>query len=159
MKTVKSNNDVKANRNLLNKINTNISTLKCYNFDLEGDDIESSSFLIEMEEKIHHLEYTKWEEEKIKIKAEGEEVRIEGFVRLCTSLINIEEKAQYVRKQGRPNDINKPVVRNINSYYASMKPQSHEQKRTNYGNQQNKGNDSKVKPRNQYQPSRKIVQS
>ena len=51
METVKSLNDVKANRALLNKINTNISTLKCYNFDLEGDDIENSSFLIEMEEK------------------------------------------------------------------------------------------------------------
>ena len=53
METVKSINDVKANRNLLSKINTNISTLKCYNFDLEGEDIENSSFLIEMEEKFH----------------------------------------------------------------------------------------------------------
>ena len=51
MEIVKSINDVKANRILLSKINTNISTLKCYNFDLEGDDIENSSFLIEMEEK------------------------------------------------------------------------------------------------------------
>ena len=42
METVKSINDVKANRNLLSKINTNISTLKFYNFDLEGDDIENS---------------------------------------------------------------------------------------------------------------------
>ena len=39
MEAVKSINDVNANRNLLCKINTNISTLKCYNFDLEGDDI------------------------------------------------------------------------------------------------------------------------
>ena len=61
METVKSLNDVKANRALLNKINTNISTLKCYNFDLEGDDVENSSFLIEMEEKIPHIAYTKWE--------------------------------------------------------------------------------------------------
>ena len=43
--TAKSINDVKANRPLLSKINTNISTLKRYNFDLEGDDIENSSFL------------------------------------------------------------------------------------------------------------------
>ena len=99
MEAVKSINDVKANRNLLSKINTNISTLKCYNFDLEGDDIENSSFLIEMEEKIPHIAYTKWEEEKIKIKAEGEEISIEGFIRFYTNLINIEEKAQYVRKQ------------------------------------------------------------
>ena len=52
MESVKSLNDVKANRSLLNKINTNISTLKCYNFDLEGDDVENSSFYIEMKVKI-----------------------------------------------------------------------------------------------------------
>ena len=34
------------------------------NFDLEGDDIEKYSFLIEMEEKIPHIACTKWEEEK-----------------------------------------------------------------------------------------------
>merc|ERR1712148_59454 len=52
IETVKSINDVKSNRALISKINTNISTLRCYNFDLEGDDIENSSFLIEMEKKI-----------------------------------------------------------------------------------------------------------
>ena len=41
------------------KINTNISTVKCYYFDLEGDDIENSSFLIEIEEKISHIAYNK----------------------------------------------------------------------------------------------------
>ena len=159
METVKSINDVKANRNLLSKINTNISTLKCYNFDLEGDDIENSSFLIEMEEKIPHIAYTKWEEEKIKIKAEGEEISIEGFIRFYTNLINIEEKAQYVRKQSRPNDTNKPAARNMNSYYASIKPTPHEQKRSNQGNQPNKGNGFKGKPRNDYQGNQNVARS
>merc|ERR1712237_288975 len=108
METVRIFNDVKANRNLLSKINTNISTLKCYNFDLEGDDIENSSFLIEMEEKIPHLAYTKWEEEKVKIKADGEEISIEGFIKFYTNLINIEEKAQYILKQSKPAEGNKP---------------------------------------------------
>ena len=90
-----------------------------------------------MEEKIPHTAYTKWEEEKIKIKAEGEEISIDGFIKFYTNLINIEEKAQYIRKQGKPNEINKPVVRNMSSYYTTMKPPSHEQKRTNYGNRQN----------------------
>ena len=159
MEAVKSINDVKANRNLLSKINTNISTLKCYNFDLEGDDIENSSFLIEMEEKIPHIAYTKWEEEKIKIKAEGEEISIEGFIRFYTNLINIEEKAQYVRKQSRPNDTSKPIVRNINSYYTSINQPIHEQKRSNYGNQPNKGNGSKGKPRNDYQRNQNVARS
>ena len=133
METVRSINDVKANRNLLSKINTNISTLKCYNFDLEGDDIENSSFLIEMEEKIPHLAYTKWEEEKVKIKAEGEEISIEGFIKFYTNLINIEEKAQYIRKQSKPAEGNKPGFRTMNSYYASMRSPSNDQKRNNPG--------------------------
>ena len=150
METVKSINDIRANRNLLSKINTNISTLKCYNFDLEGDDIENSSFLIEIEEKIPHIAYTKWEEEKIKMKAEEEEISIEGFIRFYTNLINIEEKAQYVRKQSRPNDTNKPPVRNMNSYYTSIKQSPHEQRKNNYGNQPSKGNGFKGKARNDY---------
>ena len=93
METVKTITDVKANRHLLSKIDTNISTLRCYNLDLEGDDIENSSFLIEMEEKIPHIAYTKWEEKKMKIKAEGEEISMEGFIKFYTNLINIEEKA------------------------------------------------------------------
>ena len=104
METVKNINDVKANRALLSKINTNISTLRCYNFDLEGDDVENSTFLIEMEEKVPHIIYTKWEEEKVKIKAEGDEITIEGFINFYTNLVNIEEKAQYVQKQARPDD-------------------------------------------------------
>merc|ERR1712240_272756 len=151
MEAVRSINDVKAIRKLLSKININISTLKCYNFDLEGDDIENSSFLIEMEEKIPHIAYTNWEEEKIKIKIEGEKISIEGFIRFYTNLINIEEKAQYVRKQSRPNDTIKPIVRNINSYYTSINQPIHEQRRSNYGNRPNKGNGSKGKPRNDFQ--------
>lgn len=96
MKTVRSINDVKADRNLLSKIITDISTFKCYIFDLEGDDIENSSFLIEMEEKIPHIAYTKWEEEKVRIKAEGEEISIEGFIKFYANLINIEERAQCI---------------------------------------------------------------
>ena len=133
METVRSINDVKSNRNLLSKINTNISTLRCYNFDLEGEDIENSSFLIEMEEKIPHIAYTKWEEEKVKLKADGEEISIEGFIKFYTNLINIEEKAQYIRKQSKPAEGNKPGFRTMNSYYASMRSPSNDQKKNNPG--------------------------
>ena len=75
-----------------------------------------------MEEKIPHLAYTKWEEEKVKIKAEGEEISIEGFIKFYTNLINIEEKAQYIRKQSKPAEGSKPGFRTMNSYYASMRP-------------------------------------
>ena len=50
-------NDVKARRRLLNSIKTNISTLKCYNFNLDSGDAENSTFLIEIEEKTPHIVY------------------------------------------------------------------------------------------------------
>ena len=64
MKAVKSINDVKANRSLARKINTDISTLKCYNFDLKGDEIENSSFLIEMEDRHHTLHLQNWKNKR-----------------------------------------------------------------------------------------------
>ena len=77
-----------------------------------------------MEEKIPHIAYTKWEEQKMKIKAEGEKISMERFIKFYTNLINIEEKAQYIRKQTRANESsqNKQPSRNFNSYYANIKP-------------------------------------
>ena len=124
IETVKNINDVKANRTLLSKINTNISTLRCYNFDLEGDDVENSTFLIEMEEKVPHIVYTKWEEEKTKIKAEGDEITIEGFINFYTNLVNIEEKAQYVRKQSRPEDKVPRGTNRLNLHHANITSQN-----------------------------------
>ena len=101
-------NDVKANRKLLNAIKTNISTLKCYNFNLDSGDAENSTFLIEMEEKIPHIVYTKWEEEKIKMIQDEDDITIDSFIEFYTNLVNIEEKAQYVRKQAKPDDKSHP---------------------------------------------------
>ena len=128
METVKSIYDIKANRGLLSKINTNISTLKCYNFDLEGEDVENSSFLIEMEEKIPHLIYTKWEEEKVRLKNNNEDITIDNFIQFYTNIINIEEKAQYLRRQNRSDDRGQPQVpprtprRTLNLYQTNVRP-------------------------------------
>ena len=106
-----------------------------------------------MEEKIPHIAYTKWEEEKIKLKAEGEEISIEGFIKFYTNLINIEEKAQYVRKQARPNEssYNKPAARNINLYHATIKPTQSHQKRNNFKEQQPKRDNFQGKTRGNFQ--------
>ena len=120
--------------------------LKCDNFDLDGDDTENSSFLIEMEVKI-------------KIKADGEEISIEGFIRFHNNLINIAEKAQYIRKQSRPIDTSKPTVRTINSNDASIKQTTYKQKRSNYGNQPNNGNGFKGKSSNDYQGNQNVARS
>ena len=70
---------------------------------------------------------------------------------IYTNLVNIEEQAQYVRKQSKQNDNYKQAVRNIIYYYDSIKQPAHEQKRSDYGNQPAKGNNSKGKARNIYQ--------
>ena len=57
-----------------------------------------------------------------RIKAEGDEISIEGFIKFYTNLIIIEEKAQDIRKQAKPNDTIEQGVTNMNSYYASLKP-------------------------------------
>ena len=57
-----------------------------------------------MEEKIPHIVYTKWEEEKIKLTQEEDDITIDGFIEFYTNLVNIEEKAQCVRKQAKPDD-------------------------------------------------------
>ena len=80
------------------------------------------------------IAYTKWEEEKIRLKAEEEEISIEGFIQFYTNYINIEEKAQYIRKEARPNEnsYSKPTSRNLNLYHATIKPTQSNQKRTSY---------------------------
>ena len=103
MEVAKSHFDIKANRKLLNAINTNISTLKCYNVDLSGPDgqDENSTFLIEMEEKIPHNTYIKWEEHKEKLKESGENITIDVFWDFYNKQINMEENARHLRRPNR----------------------------------------------------------
>jgi len=145
MEVVKSINDIKANRALLSKINTNISTLKCYNFELEGDDVENSSFLIEIEEKVPHIVYTKWEEEKVRLKSEEEDITINGFIQFYTNLVNIEEKAQYVRKQTKPDDKSyqpRNPGKHLNLHHASIKPIGQNNRGKDHGGQNQRNNNS-----------------
>ena len=103
MEVARSHFDIRANRKLLNAINTNISTLKCYNVDLSGPDgqDENSTFLIEMEEKTPHNTYIKWEEHKEKLKESGENITIDAFLEFYNKQINMEENAQYLRRPNR----------------------------------------------------------
>ena len=104
MEQVKNHYDIRANRKLLNTINTNISTLKCYNVGLTGPgcDAENNIFLVEMEGKIPHDTSIKWEEEKEKLRDLGEDITIGSFIEFYSKQINMEENAQYLRKSVLP---------------------------------------------------------
>ena len=67
--------------------------MKGYNVDLAGPDgeDENSTFLIEMEEKIPHDTYIKWEEHKEKLRESGEYITIYGFLEFYNKQINMEE--------------------------------------------------------------------
>ena len=83
---------------------------------MERDDIENSSFLIEMEEKIPHIAYTKWEEEKIKMTEEGYDITIDSFIEFYTNLVNIEEKRS--TSENRPNLMTNPILIKTNHRYT-----------------------------------------
>ena len=59
---VKNERDIVRNRKFFNMIKTNISTLVCYNLNLNLDETGNSSFLIGIEEKVPHATFIKWEE-------------------------------------------------------------------------------------------------
>ena len=47
-----------------------------------------------MEEKIPHMVYRKWEEEKMKMIQEGYDITINSFIEFYINIVKIEEKAQ-----------------------------------------------------------------
>jgi hypothetical protein len=61
LEPIRNEYSTKANKTLLSAIKTNISTLNCYNFDIEGNQVENSTFLITIEEKIPYQTYIKWQ--------------------------------------------------------------------------------------------------
>lgn len=101
----------------------------------------------------YHTSLSKWEEEKTKTNAEGEEISIEGFTKFYTNLINIEEKAQYIRKQARPSESThtKPVPRNVNLYHATIKPGQNNQNQTRYGDRERNSHSSQQSRKENFQ--------
>ena len=115
-------------------IKTNISTLNCYNFDLNLDSTQNSSFLIEIEEKLSHETFIKWEEYKTKLKAKDERITTEKLLSFYEERIVREETAQYLRQKSTHEDTktktytlntmvkqsNKPIKRDTNQSAARV---------------------------------------
>ena len=101
LEAVTSQHNVTANKRLISNIRTNISTLKCYNFDMEENEIENSGLMIDIETKIPYELYIDWEEEKTKLKREGRCITLEKFMDFYTEKVTREENAQYLRQNTR----------------------------------------------------------
>ena len=58
--------NLKANKSFLYKITTILSTLRCYNFEIDNDQSENSTIMIPIEEKLPQETFLKWEDWKWK---------------------------------------------------------------------------------------------
>ena len=97
---LRSDYNLRANKKFLYQITTNVSTLRCYNFDIDGNETENSTFIISIEEKLPQETFLKWEDEKAEMRKRKEPITIDSFVTFFTEKIRKEENAYYVR-QGR----------------------------------------------------------
>ena len=101
---LRNERDIKAHKKFINLLNTNISTLKCYNFDIDGNEQENSSFIINIEEKLGHDTFLKWEEEKMEIKNRQEKITVDSLIKFLSERIRREEHVNYVRQTRQDED-------------------------------------------------------
>ena len=96
--------DIRTHKRFINLLNTNISTLKCYNFDIDGSEQENSSFIINIEEKLGHDAFLKWEEEKVEIRNRKEKITVDKLIEFLSERIRREEHVNYVRQTRQEED-------------------------------------------------------
>lgn len=75
---------------------------------MEGGNAKILTFLIHFEETIQHIVYAKWEEEKMKMIQEGNDIANDFFIEFYTGRGNLEEKVQYVRKWAKTENKSHP---------------------------------------------------
>ena len=115
LQPLRSETDIKASKNFLYKLTTNLSTLKVYNFDIESS---VETFMLTIEEKLDRESSLKWEDEKAELKKEGEMITIEKFIDFFTEKIRKEENVSLVRSFASRGDF-KPKAK---IFQNKMKP-------------------------------------
>ena len=94
-----SDHNTRANKTFLYKITTNLSTLRCYNFNVDKDEAENSTFMISIEEKLPHDTFLKWEDYKSELKTNKKKVTLDAFTTFFGEKIRKEENANFVRQK------------------------------------------------------------
>ena len=144
LEALRSEHNVKANKNFLYKITTNVSTLRCYNFDIDNNETENSTLMISIEEKLPHETFMKWEDKKSELKKEGQKVTIDAFLNFFTERVRREENANFVRNSSKQDGDNKGTPGKFKSKMFQMNIKNPTQKGTQHGKfkrPQNKGED------------------
>ena len=94
LQPLKSETDIKGAKHFIYKLQTNISTLKVYSFDIESS---VETFMLTIEEKLDRECSLKWEDKKAELKKEGEMITIDKFIDFFTEKIRKEENISLLR--------------------------------------------------------------
>ena len=80
LEPLRSKYNIKANKLFLYKITTNVSTLRCYNFDLDNNEAENSTFMIPIKEKRRQETLLKWEDQKAELRNKKQRIMVDAFI-------------------------------------------------------------------------------
>ena len=92
-----SEHNLKANKAFLYKITTILSTLRCYNFEIDSDQSENSTIMISIEEKLPQETFLKWEDWKMEARKARRNVNIEEFVKFFSEKVKKEENVSFIK--------------------------------------------------------------
>ena len=82
MEALRSEHNIKANKNFFYKITTNVPTLRCYNFDIDNNETENSTLMISIEEILPHETFMKWEDKKSEMRKDRQKITIDAFLNI-----------------------------------------------------------------------------
>ena len=94
--------NLKANKAFLYKITTILSTLRCYNFEIDSDQSENSTIMISIEEKLPQETFLKWEDWKMEARRSRRRVNIEEFVKFFSEKVKKEENVSFIKGNTKP---------------------------------------------------------
>ena len=108
LQPLKSETDIKGAKHFIYKLQTNISTLKVYSFDIESS---VETFMLTIEEKLDRESSLKWEDKKAELRKEGEMITIDKFIDFFTEKIRKEENVSLVRNFASKGEWQKPKAK------------------------------------------------
>ena len=146
LEPLRSEHNIKANKNFLYKITTNVSTLRCYNFDIDNNETENSTLMISIEEKLPHETFMKWEDKKAEMRNDRQKITIDAFLTFFTERVRREENASFVRNSSKQDGENKGTPGKFKAKMFQMNIKDKSQKGTGYNNFKRPQNKGEFKP-------------
>lgn len=97
LEPLRNEHNIKVNKQFLYKVTSDISTLRCYNFDIDTNEEENSTFMISIEEKLPQETFLKWEDKKSELRKANNRVTIDAFIKFFSEKVRREENVNFIR--------------------------------------------------------------